>query len=261
MQIFASDISEQAIEKARAGRYLENIAADMSAERLNRYFTKMEGRYQINKDLREMCVFTRHNLLTDPPFSKLDLVSCRNVLIYLASVQKNIIPLFHYALQAKRFSDVGRIGNGGVSRAVFGDGPRAPDLCQAGNRARSRIRFARGSGAAFGGAAAGKKAAGPAAEVWDGVDVRQEVDRILLSRYSPAGVVVDEELEVLEIRGKANAFLCAAGGQGELQSAQTDPGDQSVPGSGKAGPPGADTPASRRGRSAFRSIATGAQAR
>src|SRR6185369_9371375 len=95
VQIFASDISEPAIERARAGRYLENIAADMSAERLKRNFTKVEDRYLINKDLRDMCIFTRHNLLTDPPFSKLDLVSCRNVLIYLAAVQKNIIPLFH----------------------------------------------------------------------------------------------------------------------------------------------------------------------
>ena len=98
--------------------------------------------YQINKDLREMCVFTRHNLLTDPPFSKLDLVSCRNVLIYLASVQKNIIPLFHYALKLQRVSHVGRLGNGRVPRAVFVSGPRAPDLCQAGNARASRTRFA-----------------------------------------------------------------------------------------------------------------------
>jgi two-component system CheB/CheR fusion protein len=131
VQIFASDISEPAIEKARAGRYLENIAADMSTERLNRYFTKVDTSYQINKNLREMCVFTRHNLLTDPPFSKLDLVSCRNVLIYLASVQKNIIPLFHYALRPNGF------GNSRVPGAIFFSGPRTPDLRQAGKRAQA----------------------------------------------------------------------------------------------------------------------------
>jgi len=107
VQIFASDISDQAIERARTGKFLENIATDISAERLNRFFTRVDGHYQIDKDLREMCIFTRHNLLTDPPFSKLDLVSCRNVLIYLASVQKNIIPLFHYALRPHGFLMLG----------------------------------------------------------------------------------------------------------------------------------------------------------
>ena len=137
VQIFASDISEQAIENARAGRYLENIAADMSAERLNRYFTKVEASYQINKNLREMCVFTRHNLLTDPPFSKLDLVSCRNVLIYLASVQKNIIPLFHYALRPNGFLMLGASETAAFPELFSLIGPRAPDLCQAGNRAQT----------------------------------------------------------------------------------------------------------------------------
>ena len=107
VQIFASDISLAAIEKARTGKYLENIAADISPERLNRYFTKIEGGYQINKSLREMCVFTRHNLIDDPPFSKLDLISCRNVLIYLGSVQKDILPLFHYALKPTGFLMLG----------------------------------------------------------------------------------------------------------------------------------------------------------
>ena len=103
VQIFASDISQSAIEKARSGRYPENIAADLTPERLNRYFTKLDGGYQINKNLREMCIFTRHNLIDDPPFSKLDLISCRNVLIYLGSVQKDIFPLFHYALKPAGF--------------------------------------------------------------------------------------------------------------------------------------------------------------
>ncbi len=81
VQVFASDISELAIAKARAGRYPESIAADVSAERLRQYFSKVDGSYQIRKDLREMCVFSRHNLLDDPPFARLDLISCRNVLI------------------------------------------------------------------------------------------------------------------------------------------------------------------------------------
>src|SRR5450759_3725795 len=206
VQIFGSDISGQAIEKARAGRYLENIVADISAECLNRYFTKTEGRYQINKDLREMCVFTRHNLLTDPPFSKLDLVSCRNVLIYLSSVQKNIIPLFHYALRSNGFLMLGP-----SETAAFADLFSLVDpehrIYAKLETARKPYPFRAGSGAAFRGAGGKKAAAEPPAELWNVADVRQEVDRILLSRYSLASVVVDEELEVLEIRGKASTFL------------------------------------------------------
>ena len=206
VQIFASDISLAAIEKARTGRYLENIAADLTHERLNRYFTKIEGGYQINKNLREMCVFTRHNLIDDPPFSKLDLISCRNVLIYLGSVQKNIIPLFHYALKPTGFLMLGA-SEGAAASDLFSVVDREHRIYAKRETARKPHLF---HGAARGsrrGAPAGSTSAAPAPELWDGVDVRKEVDRILLSKYSPAGVVVDEDLEVLEIRGKASPYL------------------------------------------------------
>ena len=206
IQIFASDISVQAIEKARGGRYLENIAADMSAERLDRYFTRIEGGYQVNKDLREICVFTRHNLLTDPPFSKLDLVSCRNVLIYLSSVQKNIIPLFHYALKPNGFLMLGASETAALPE-LFSLVDRQHRIYTRRETARKPYPFRMGSGRAFGGGAGKKAAAEPPVELWNGVDLHQEIDRILLSKYSLAGVVVDEELEVLEIRGKASPFL------------------------------------------------------
>src|SRR5664280_2450450 len=190
VQIFASDISEQAIEKARAGRYLENIAADMSAERLNRYFNQTEGRYQINKNLREMCVFTRHNLLTDPPFSKLDLVSCRNVLIYLSSVQKNVIPLFHYALRSNGFLMLG-VSETATLPELFSLVDSEHRIYAKRETARKPYPFRMGSGRAFGGGAGKKAAAEPPVELWNGVDLHQEIDRILLSKYSLAGVVVD----------------------------------------------------------------------
>ena len=212
IQIFASDISEPAIERARAGRYLENIAADMSAERLNRNFTKVEDRYLINKDLRDMCIFTRHNLLTDPPFSKLDLVSCRNVLIYLAAVQKNIIPLFHYALRPNGFLMLGTSETVAFPE-LFTEIDREHRIYSRRETAHMPYHFRSGSGDAFGGRYGGRAGVPSAAESWDSVDVRQEVDRILLSRYSPAGVVVDDELEVLEIRGKANDFLALPAGK------------------------------------------------
>ena len=207
VQIFASDISEQAIETARAGQYLENIAADVSADRLKRYFTRVDNRYQVNKDLREMCVFTRHNLLSDPPFSKLDLISCRNVLIYLASVQKNVIPLFHYALKPNGFLLLGQSETAAFPE-LFSLLNRDQRIYSKHDTARKSHPFSAGLSAPFGGASAGTRPAGAhPAELWDRPNARHQVDRLLLSRYSPAGVVVDEDLEVLEIRGKASKFL------------------------------------------------------
>jgi two-component system, chemotaxis family, CheB/CheR fusion protein len=205
VQIFASDINLEAVQKARTGRYLENIASDLTPDRLNRYFTKVEGGYQINKKLRETCVFTRHSLIDDPPFSKLDLISCRNVLIYLGGVQKEILPLFHYALKPAGFLMLGA-SEGAAAGDLFSavdrehriyarrETVRNPQLFQTGARGPHR-------------AVAGSAPAPQSAEMWGGADVRQEVDRVLLSKYSPAGVVVDEDLEVIEIRGKASRYL------------------------------------------------------
>jgi two-component system CheB/CheR fusion protein len=196
VQIFASDISQAAIEKARTGRYLDNIAADLTQDRLNRYFTKIEGGYQIDKYLREMCVFTRHNLIGDPPFSRLDLIGCRNVLIYLGSVQKDILPLFHYALKPTGFLMLGA-SEGVAASDLFSVVDREHGIYAKRETARKPHLFPAG----------GNAAAPPAPELWGGADARKEVDRILLSKYSPAGVVVDEDLEVVEIRGKAGPYL------------------------------------------------------
>ena len=99
VKVFASDIDEGALEKARSGRYPEAISEQISEERLARFFIKQPSGYQVCKDLREMCIFSNHNIITDPPFSHLDLVCCRNVLIYFESdIQKKLVPLFHFAL-------------------------------------------------------------------------------------------------------------------------------------------------------------------
>ena len=105
IQIFATDVSESAIEKARAGVYLENSMADVSPERLQALLHQEDGGWQVSKSIRDVCVFARQNVTTDPPFSNLDLISCRNLLIYLEPVlQKRVVPLLHYALQARRLS-------------------------------------------------------------------------------------------------------------------------------------------------------------
>jgi len=99
LNIFATDLDKDAIDKARQGIYRPNISADISAKRLGRFFTKVEGGYRVTKELREMLVFAPQSLIMDPPFTKLDLLSCRNLLIYLSpEMQKKLMPLFHYSL-------------------------------------------------------------------------------------------------------------------------------------------------------------------
>ena len=98
VQIFGTDLSETAITHARAGVYARNIELDISPERLRRFFVKLDGQYQVSKSVRELCVFAKHDLAQDPPFSRVDLISCRNVLIYLeAKLQKRVMSVLHYA--------------------------------------------------------------------------------------------------------------------------------------------------------------------
>lgn len=100
LHLFATDLNETAIEAARAGVYPKDIAQDVSTERLRRFFVEVNGSYRINKTIRDACVFSRHNMLADPPFSRVDLISCRNLLIYLEPVlQQKIVPILHYALK------------------------------------------------------------------------------------------------------------------------------------------------------------------
>ncbi len=214
VQIFASDINETALETGRSGRYPASIAVDVSAERLRRHFVSINGSYQIAKNIRDQCLFSRHNLLEDPPFSKIDLVSCRNVLIYLDTVQRRVIPLFHYALVDGGFLTLGR-SETTHHEDLFApvDGRRRiyvkrevakttyESFARTGARARNADRQV----------AAGAARTGPTT-----ADVSRSVDRILLAKYSPAGVLVDESLDVLEIRGRPEPFLSLTPGKAGL---------------------------------------------
>src|SRR6185295_10093528 len=184
VQVFASDISEAAIEKARTGRYLANIASDVSAERLDRYFTRVEGGFQVSKALRELCVFSRHNLIDDPPFARLDLISCRNVLIYLGAVQKKIIPVFHYALKPNGFLMLGQSETANFEDmfALIDDDHRIyarREIARRPHQYDVRASMPRRE------AKAGKMAAAQAPIVeLRNVDMGRAVDSILLSKYS-----------------------------------------------------------------------------
>src|SRR5258708_37591883 len=126
LQIFATDIDEEALQIARNGRFPAAIAKDISPQRLDRYFTREDGTYRITGELREFCLFSTHNLLRDAPFSRLDLVSCRNLLIYLTSeLQNRLLPLFHYALNESGYLFLGSSENGTRHARLFSTADKA----------------------------------------------------------------------------------------------------------------------------------------
>jgi len=216
IQLFGTDLSQTAIEKARAGTYPENIAADVSPERLQRFFAKVEGGYRIAKTIRDTCVFARQNLLQDPPFSRIDLISCRNVLIYLGLVlQKRVMPIFHYALRPRGFLMLGS------SEGIMGT---ASDLFELMDRKHKiYCRKSTASGLHFDFAAsrysfeAGNIASGKETQQREGgvhlTDLHKEADRLLLTKYSPVAVVINDDMEVLESRGHVGLYLELAPGR------------------------------------------------
>jgi two-component system, chemotaxis family, CheB/CheR fusion protein len=120
IKIFATDIDERGLEIARRAQYPEGIAEHVSPERLERFFIKQHHAYQVKRELREICIFSTHSFIKDPPFSRLDLVSCRNVMIYLGQdLQRKIIPLFHYALRAGGYLFLGPSESATSHRELF----------------------------------------------------------------------------------------------------------------------------------------------
>ena len=213
VQVFASDISEIAIEKARRGRYPASFVEDVSPERLGRYFSKVDDSYVIAKQLRERCVFSSHNLLDDPPFSKLDLISCRNVLIYLGGAQEKVSSLFHYALVEGGFLMLGRSETTHTSELFSLVEPGQRIYAKRHVARRPYRSFVRARAVALGGDARRDGGGGP---LHGTPGLSRDVDRIVLSRYSPTGVVVDGGLQVLELRGQTAPFLALSSGKASL---------------------------------------------
>ena len=202
IQIFATDLSDGVINKARAGRYPEIIARDLSHERLERFFVKVNGSYQVSKPIREVCVFAKHDLTRDPPFSNLDLVSCRNVLIYMGPVLQNrAMAVFHYALKPTGFLLLGK------SEAMG----RFPDLFAAADRkyriySKKPVQNPAALGLSPVDYGSTKVAIGRDTDE-TGFDIKKEAERIILSRYAPAGVVVNDRLEILDFHGHTGFYL------------------------------------------------------
>ena len=120
LQLFATDLNSTCVAKARTGVYPASIEQQISPERLKRFFSKEEAGYRISKDIRERCIFSRHNILSDPPFSRIDLISCRNMLIYMEPVlQQQVMAILQYALKPGGYLWLGRSETAGASRALF----------------------------------------------------------------------------------------------------------------------------------------------
>ncbi len=220
LQIFGSDVSENSIDKARGGLYPENIQGDVSPERLRRFFLKVEGGYRINKNVRDICIFAQHNLLVDPPFSRMDLITCRNVLIYLgAALQKNVISLFHYALKPHGFLMLGNAESVGALGNLFSLDDRTNKVYSKRSTAiRQSVAFSTRRHLPKGESAAGDRphAVHSQEPSWNAAEAQKEFDRRLLQQYAPAAVFVDEALEIVHSRGKVDRYLKLSSGRATL---------------------------------------------
>src|SRR6185312_4991256 len=216
LQVFATDLNDTLLDKARHGLYAKTLAQDVSPGRLRQFFVEEEGGYRIVKSLREMVVFARQNFISDPPFSRMDLVSCRNLLIYLEpSLQQKLLPTFHYALKPDGYLFLGASESiGGFTglfepvdkkNKIFSKKAAQTPAFQLPARKHPGERLAlthtpqittpRTSGE------------GESEGFRTELNSQREADRITISRYSPPGVLVDAELQILQFRGPTGVYL------------------------------------------------------
>ncbi len=215
VQIFGTDINDGALDRARMGWYPESIKADVSPERLRRFFIKANGGYRINKTVREMCIFARQNVVVDPPFSNIDLVSCRNLLIYLdAALQRKAMPLFHYALRPGGFLVLGASETIGTYSDLFSLAEKKSKVyLKKAVHVRPAVTFGQGM---MQQQTADERTPPPTRAGTSLSDIQKHADRILLTHFSPAGVIINRDLEVLQFRGHTGLYLEHAHGEASL---------------------------------------------
>ncbi len=203
VQIFATDLSEPAILKARTGVYSKAEVESVSPGRLKEYFTYTNGYYRVKKELRDICVFAVHNFLKDPPFGKIDFVSCRNVLIYMDSyLQKKAIATFHYALNPKGLLLLGKSENTtGVTDLFHAKGKH--DKIFSKKDVASKMMQPRQQRSTDQVQQIKTTKSNPV--VAD--DFQKTADDIILNQYSPAGVVINDAMDIVHFRGNTNDYL------------------------------------------------------
>jgi two-component system, chemotaxis family, CheB/CheR fusion protein len=205
IQIFATDLSDApSLERARIGLYPESIETEVSPERLRRFFRKEGNLYRIDKAIRDLCVFARQNITADPPFSHVDLITCRNVLIYMASpLQKRVLPMFHYALNPTGFLVLGSSETVGEFTGLFEQVDRGHKI-YAKKAASMRLPLHFSADGPKGASPVSYRVSAPSATP---LDFQKEADRLLLRHYAPPGVLVNGNFDILQFRGRTSAYL------------------------------------------------------
>jgi two-component system CheB/CheR fusion protein len=204
LQIFGTDVDDNSIQHARRGVYPENIALDVSGERLQRFFIKKESEYQVARRVRDMVVFSTQNVTKDAPFSRLDLVTCRNLLIYLRpAMQKKVLRILHYALLPTGFLMLGSSETVGESSEYF-------SLIDRKNKIYTKRNVASMAALEFGFGVQSPDvlpALQPSAAQRSATNLAGLAERKILELYGPPGVVVNEELDIVHIRGRTGSYL------------------------------------------------------
>jgi two-component system, chemotaxis family, CheB/CheR fusion protein len=212
-QIFATDINELCIAKARTGIYTKKEVEKLTPQQLQEFFTKKEGNYQINKSIRDTFVFAVHNFLKDPPFGKMDLISCRNVFIYMEPyLQKKALTTFHYALNKKGFLLLGKSETISGVTDLFASADKTDKLFTRKDVPTKLIHSAsRRSEQDLSDLNINLRNETPR------TDFQKTADDIILSKYTPVGVVVNEALDVVHFRGSTGNYLEQAPGKPSYQ--------------------------------------------
>ena len=216
VQVFATDIDRQAIEQARTGVYPVSIAADISPERLSRFFAQEPDgtAYRVNKSLRDLLVFSEQDVIKDPPFSKLDLISCRNLLIYMGGdLQKKLMPLFHYALKPGGTLFLGTSETVGEFADLFATLDRKSKLYQRKENGSGAQRPAMGK--YLPPLTEGETASRPSAKApgESTFRLRELTERALLQQYAPVGALINQRGDILYLHGRTGLYLEPAPGE------------------------------------------------
>lgn len=207
VQFFGTDISEASVSTARSGIYPDNVASELSEERLRTWFVRIDGHYRVAKAIRDKCIFARQNLAQDAPFSRLDMISCRNVMIYLgATLQSRVMNIFHFALKPDGYLLLGTSESVGRFGELFSVTDRRNKVFQKKPLATPALP------AELSVPNAGPRTPRAVEEVFPRELLFREADRLLLSKFAPAGVVVNDQMEILQFRGRTSPFLEPAPG-------------------------------------------------
>ncbi|MDZ4180098.1 MAG: chemotaxis protein CheB, partial [Coriobacteriia bacterium] len=213
IQMFASDVNELDVDYARAGVYPHGIVNEVSAERLARFFVQVPGGYQIDRTIREKCVFAVHDITKDPPFSRLDIVSFRNVLIYMERpLQKRVLQILHYALEPGGFLLLGSSETTGTESAHFSVVDKKHRIYKRKSGPGKLLSALAPSAGALSFAQRGS-----AKEQEPAFDILGAAEKVVRGRYSPAGILVTADLDVLQFRGHVGRYLDPAEGPPEFK--------------------------------------------